>query len=187
MKKLAIVVAMTALGLGGCAGNDYKLYAETQQKIAEQKAEVEKYKAQAEAERYRAMAEIAANGDSTAKVAAVISLNAGSGNVVLPQREQQIAQPESFGDKALKWVGATLPGVAQIFGIYTNSQIVQNQSDNNKEIALDNNATQVDLGRLIAGKDIPVTPILPEPIIIEDADGNQSVEYPTGIYPQNPQ
>ena len=45
MKKLAIVVAMTALGLGGCAGNDYKLYAETQQKIAEQKAEVEKYKA----------------------------------------------------------------------------------------------------------------------------------------------
>jgi len=174
MKKLAIVVAMTTLGLGGCASGNYKLYAETQQKIAEAQAN-------ADIERYRAFSEIAAGGDVTAQVAAAISLNQASAN---SKSNVGLKQPESLGDRLLKWTQALLPGATSIYGIYSRDSIAKQQSDNSLELAKDNNDTQVEIGHLIAGKDIPMNPVILDPIIIEDEDGNQTVDYPEVVYPQ---
>jgi hypothetical protein len=174
MKKVAIVVAATALGLGGCASGNYKLYAETQQKIAESQA-------QAEIERYRAFSEIAAGGDVTAQVAAAISLNQASSN---NNYRPSLKEPESMGDRLLKWTQALLPGASQLYGIYSRDSLAKQQSDNNLELAKDNNDTQVEIGHLIAGKDIPMNPVILNPIVLEDADGNQTVDYPEVVYPQ---
>jgi hypothetical protein len=174
MKKLAIVVAMTALGLGGCASGNYKLYAETQQKIAESQAN-------AEIERYKAFSKIAETGDTTSKVAAAISLNQtqSSGN-----RNTMLKEPESIGDRLLKWTQALLPGASQLYGIYSRDSLAKQQSDNNLELAKDNNDTQVEIGHLIAGKDIPMNPVILDPIMLEDADGNQTIDFPEVVYPQ---
>lgn len=174
MKKLAIVVAVTALGLGGCASGNYKLYAETQQKIAEAQA-------QADIERYRAFSEIAASGDVTAQVAAAISLNQASVN---SNRSIGLKEPESMGDRLLKWSQVILPNITGLYGIYSRDSLAKQQSNNNLELAKDNNDTQVEIGHLIAGKDIPMNPVILDPIMLEDADGNQTVDYPEVVYPQ---
>lgn len=174
MKKLAIVLALSTLGLGGCATGSYQVYADTQKAIAESNA-------RAEMARVQALSEIAKTGDTTARVAAVITLNMGK-----PANTNQtnIKEPESTGDRLLKWTQALLPGAAQLYGIYSRDSLAKQQSDNNLELAKDNNDTQVEIGHLIAGKDIPMNPVILDPIVLEDADGNQSIDYPEVVYPQ---
>ena len=79
--KLKLLALCGLLALTGCATNkEYALYAETQQKIAHANA-------MAETARYAALAEIAKSGDSASRVAAVISLNMGSGQgAKIPQQ-----------------------------------------------------------------------------------------------------
>lgn len=175
MKKLAIVLALSSLSLAGCAtGTSYKVYADTQRAIAEANAK-------AEMARVQALSSIAKDGDSAAKVAAVITLNLGKTS---NSGQTMLQQPESFGDQILKWTSVILPSAAQIYGINRNAAIAMQNSNNSKDIALDNNRTQVDMGRLIAGQTVPEDPVMVDPIIIEDQDGNQSVEFPQAVYPQ---
>ena len=175
MKKLAIVLALSALGLGGCAsGTSYKVYADTQRAIAEANAK-------AEMARVQALSSIAKDGDSAAKVAAVITLNLGKTSNA---GQSVLQQPESLGDQILKWTSVILPSATQLYSINRSAAMSIANSNNNKDIALDNNRTQVDMGRLIAGQTVPEDPAMVAPIVIEDADGNQSVEFPQAVYPQ---
>jgi hypothetical protein len=128
---LALTVAVTTVG---CAtNNDYKLYAETQQKIAQAQA-------MSETARYAALAEIAKTGDSGAKVAAVMSLNFGAQNGN-GSRAQQVNPPKTLGETALQWTSVLLPSLTNIYGIAANRQVAITQSNNAASVAKSTNDT----------------------------------------------
>ena len=138
-----IAISIATLFLTGCAANtDYKMYAETQQKIAQAHAV-------AQTARYNALAEIAKSGDSAAKVAAVLSIQmgnmAGGSN---QQTQQNIAAPEDLNQKMLRWAGVLLPTVTQGLGIAAQlhaanvqKQIAVTQSNNAAATAQNTNNT----------------------------------------------
>ena len=131
--KLKLLALCGVIVLTGCATKDYALYAETQQKIAHAQA-------MSDAARYAALAEIAKQGDSAAKVAAVMSLQMGASNNNGP-RVQQVAPPKSFGDTALQWTSVILPSFTQLYGINANRQISITQSNNQAAVARSTNET----------------------------------------------
>jgi hypothetical protein len=131
MKKIVIMSAVSILALTGCATDDYKRYSETQAAIASARSN-------AEVARYQALAEIARSGDSTAKVAAVMSLQMGAQGASQPQ---QIALPRTAGDVALQWASILLPSLTQVYGISANRQVAITQSNNQAAVAQSTNST----------------------------------------------
>jgi hypothetical protein len=136
--KLKLLALAGALVLAGCASgpSSYQLYAETQKAIAQANAV-------AETARYNALAEIAKNGDSAAKVAAVLSIQMGGGSNQRPQ--QQVAAPESIADTALKWTSVLLPSFAQLYTVQRNTAVAMRQSDNQAAIAISTNKAFTDI------------------------------------------
>jgi hypothetical protein len=110
MRLIAIPIV---LALTGCASTEYAAYAEAQ-----------KARASADAARYAALAKIAEMGDTTAKVAAVISLN------VQGNQQPQMAMPRSWADYALTFTGALLPVVGQMYAVNKQTSLGIRQSDN---------------------------------------------------------
>jgi hypothetical protein len=134
MTKVMLIALAAAASTVGCAtNNDYKLYAETQQKIAQANA-------MAETARYAALAEIAKTADPGARVAAVMSINFGSQGANSP-RVNQVAAPKTFGDTALQWTSVLLPSLTQFYGINANRQVAITQSNNQAAVAQSTNAT----------------------------------------------
>jgi len=132
MRRILLIVALAALT--GCASQEYAMYAETQRKIAEAQA-------MSDTAKYAALAEIARQGDTAAKVAAVISINMMGNGSSVASRTPQIVAPESIGDKALKWTGVLLPSLTQFYSISANRQIAVTQSNNQAAIAQSTNNT----------------------------------------------
>jgi hypothetical protein len=130
---MLIALAVAASTVGCATNNDYKLYAETQQKIAHAHA-------MAETARYAALAEIAKTADPGARVAAVMSINFGAQGSNSP-RVNQIAAPKTFGDTALQWTSVLLPSVTSLYGINANRQVAITQSNNQAAVAQSTNAT----------------------------------------------
>lgn len=128
MKKSLIAAVCGILLLSGCATNDkYKMYAETQRAIAD--AEARK-----ETARYNALMEIAKQGDTASKVAAVMSIqfnNVGGAN-----SKQQIAPPTDPGETALRWASVLVPGLAQFYTINQNSKVAITQSNNSTQLGM---------------------------------------------------
>jgi hypothetical protein len=109
-----MVTVVSALALTGCAtGQQYQAY-----------TDAHKAQSAAQVARYEALAKIAEMGDTTAKVAAVISLQNSS------QQQSQIAQPRSAGDQALQWASILVPGFTQAYMIGQNTKLGMRQSDN---------------------------------------------------------
>lgn len=134
---LKIISLALALVLTGCANKEYLLYAETQQKVAQAQA-------MSDAAKYAALAEIAKQGDSTAKVAAVMSINMlGGGGTA--NRGQQIAAPESWSDSALRWTSLFLPIATQLYSVNVNRQIAVTQSNNAAATAANTNKAFTDI------------------------------------------
>jgi hypothetical protein len=134
MKLRIAMIAATVMLLAGCATNkDYRLYAETQQKIAHAQA-------MSDTARYAALAEIAKTADPGARVAAVMSINFGSQGGNGP-RVQQVAPPKTFGDTALQWTSVLLPSLTNIYGITANRQVAITQSNNAAAVAKSTNDT----------------------------------------------
>lgn len=121
------MIALGALILTGCASNDYRLYADMQVKIAQAQAQAEATK---EAARYAALAEIAKTGDTTARVAAAMSIQQGNGSGQQTSPKINVAPPKSWADTALQWTGVLLPSFTQLYGISANRQIAITQSNN---------------------------------------------------------
>lgn len=138
-----IAISITALFIAGCAANtDYKMYAETQAKIAQARAV-------AETAKYNALAEIAKSGDSAAKVAAVLSIQMGNmGGSSSQPNQTSMAAPEDLNQKLLRWAGVILPTVTQGLGIAAQlhaanvqKQIAVTQSNNAAATAQSTNNT----------------------------------------------
>lgn len=137
-----IAISIAALFIAGCAANtDYKMYAETQAKIAQARAV-------AETAKYNALAEIAKSGDSAAKVAAVLSIQMGNMGSSSQQNQTAIAAPEDLNQKLLRWAGVILPTVTQGLGIAAQlhaanvqKQIAVTQSNNAAATAQSTNNT----------------------------------------------
>lgn len=136
MKRLLLPLA-AALLLAGCANTqEYKLYAETQRGIAQAEAI-------AEAARWNALQEIAKSGDTTAKVAAAMALQAGGQRGGSGAR-QNIAPPKSSAEIALQWTSLVLPNLTQFYSINRNSAVAIQQSNNATALGIrqsDNQAT----------------------------------------------
>jgi hypothetical protein len=129
MIKLAIFVSI--LALAGCASNDYQKYSETQVTIA-------RYKAEAEKARYQVLAEVVKKGDSTASVAAIMSMQMGG---LGSAQEQKIDAPKNASDDAFKWASLLLPTVVQGFGIMENAKVATTQSNNAAAVSMNTNGT----------------------------------------------
>lgn len=137
MRKTILAGAIGVLTLTGCATvSDYNMYAQTQQLIASKQAE-------ADIARSKALKEIAAQGDSAAKVAAVMSLQFGT--VSQPRSTGQIVAPTSFGDTMLKWASVLVPGLTQVYAIGKSTDVAITHSNNSVELQKSSNEMVVDL------------------------------------------
>ena len=139
MKLLAIAVC--ALFLTGCATAEYQAY-----------ADAHKAQAAAQAARYQALADIAKQGDTTAKVAAVMSLQMGGS-----QQNAQINAPKSWADYAMQWTGLLLPTVGQIYTVNKQTSLGMRQSDNATALGISTNAAFVGIADKIQAPAANVT------------------------------
>jgi hypothetical protein len=140
MKLIAII--LTALALTGCATAEYQAY-----------ADAHKSQAAAQTARYQALAEIAKQGDTTAKVAAVMSLQMGGQQ----QQASQIAAPKSWADYALQWTGLLLPTIGQVYSINKQTSLGIAQSNNATTLGVSTNAAFVGLAGKIQAPAANVT------------------------------
>jgi len=131
MKLIATILC--AFALTGCATGQYQAY-----------ADAHKAHAAAQTARYQALADIAKMGDTTAKVAAVISLQAGG-----QQQQSQIAMPRSASDQALQWASVLVPAVSQAYMIGQNVRLGMRQSDNATALGISTNAAFVGIASQI--------------------------------------
>jgi hypothetical protein len=128
-----IATTLCALALTGCATKEYQAY-----------ADAHKAQAAAQTARFQALADIAKQGDTTAKVAAVMSLQMGSG-----QQNTQIAAPKSWADYAMQWTGLLLPSLTNIYGINKQTSLGMRQSDNATALGISTNAAFVGIASQI--------------------------------------
>jgi len=126
---MRIFAILCALSLTGCATGQYQAY-----------ADAHKAQAAAQTARYQALADIAKMGDTTAKVAAVMSLQMGA-----VQNQPQVAAPKTFGDHLLQWTSVLLPTATQIYSVGKQAQVGIAQSNNAREIGISTNAAFVGL------------------------------------------
>jgi hypothetical protein len=131
MKLLATTLAV--LSLTGCATGQYQAY-----------ADAHKAQAAAQTARYQALADIAKMGDTTAKVAAVMSLQMGSA-----QQNTQINAPKSWADYALQWTGLLLPTFGQVYSVNKQTSLGMRQSDNATALGISTNAAFVGIASQI--------------------------------------
>ena len=132
MKLLALAVCSVALT--GCATNsEYAAY-----------ADAHKAQAAAQTARFQALADIARQGDTTAKVAAVMSLQMGGG-----QQNAQIAAPKSWTDYAMQWTGLLLPTIGQVYTVNKQTSLGMRQSDNATALGISTNAAFVGIASQI--------------------------------------
>lgn len=137
-----IATLFCALVLTGCA-HEYAAY-----------AEAHKAQAAAQTARYQALADIAKQGDTTAKVAAVMSLHMGSG-----QQSTQIAAPKNWADYALQWTGLLLPTAGQVYTVNKQTALGMRQSDNATALGISTNAAFVGIASQIQAPAANVTTI----------------------------
>jgi len=138
-----ITPLLAALSLTGCATGQYEAY-----------AAAHKAQAAAQTARYQALADIAKMGDTTAKVAAVMSLQMGS-----PQQSAQINAPKSWADYALQWTGLLLPTFGQVYTINKQTSLGLRQSDNATAVAVSTNNAFVGIASKIQAPAANVTTI----------------------------
>ena len=141
MKLIAPLIAV--FSLTGCATAEYQAY-----------ADAHKAQAAAQTARYQALADIAKQGDTTAKVAAVMSLQMGG-----VQQNTQINAPKSWADYALQWTGLLLPTVGQIYTINKQTTLGMRQSDNATAVAVSTNNAFVGIAGKIQAPAANVTTI----------------------------
>jgi hypothetical protein len=135
MKRIALTVI--AVSLVGCATQDYQLYAKAQADIATAQSK-------ADIARYQALADIAKQGDTAAKIAAVMTLQ---GNGPQAKQPQQVNAPRSTADVAFQWASLIVPTASTLMSnVYTvrsqtNLGITQSNNATALGVAQSNNAT----------------------------------------------
>lgn len=136
-----LAMAVCALSLTGCATAEYQAY-----------ADAHKAQAAAQTARFQALADIARQGDTTAKVAAVMSLQMGGG-----QQNAQINAPKSWAEQALQWTGLLLPTIGQVYTINKQTSLGMRQSDNATALGISTNNAFVGMASQIQAPAANVT------------------------------
>lgn len=126
MRKTLLAAACGVALLSGCANDNYRMYADAQKAMVNAEA-------MKEAARYQALTEIAKQGDTAAKVAAVMSIQFNGGGA---QRQPQIAPPVDASETALRWASVLVPGFTQFYTINQNSKVAMTQSNNATALGL---------------------------------------------------
>ena len=139
---MRLLIILCALSLTGCA-HEYAAY-----------ADAHKAQAAAQTARYKALADIAAQGDTTAKVAAVMSLQMGG-----QQQSTQINAPKNWADYALQWTGLLLPTFGQVYSVNKQTSLGMRQSDNATAVAVSTNNAFVGIAGKIQAPAANVTTI----------------------------
>src|ERR1035437_2068918 len=137
--KYLILILVSALALMGCASPDYAKYAEANQAI-------ETARHNADAAKWQAMADIAAQGDSSAKVGAVMAMAMGGQGSAASGNGLRAPEP----NQALQWASILVPSLTQVAGMryqYLSSTV---QSNNARDVAVSTNQTFGNLGASIA-------------------------------------
>jgi hypothetical protein len=124
-----LTASIIALSLVGCASPDYAQYSKSMQEIAASKNS-------ADTEKYKALASIAASGDSTAKVAAVMALSSLGGAT---QGQSALMQPQP--NVALQWASILVPGLTQVAGMRYNYMSQSVSSNNATALGMSTNTT----------------------------------------------
>lgn len=137
MKSLTLLPLLSLLVLAGCANPEYAQYSKAQTDIA-----IARHTA--DAAKYKAMADIAAQGDSSAKVAAVMAMALG-GNTNSAQTSIQAPQASA----ALQWASILVPSLTQVAGMRYNYLSTQTQSNNAAAVAISTNGTFASMGNSI--------------------------------------
>ena len=114
---MRLFLLFLALALTGCA-SDYKLYAD-----ASAKSEIARHNA--DAAKYRAMADIAAQGDASAKVAAVMAIALGQQST---QQATQLRPPEHATGTLLQWAQVLVNPLTQMYGAYSARRVGESQA-----------------------------------------------------------
>ena len=140
---MRILAILFALSLTGCATAEYQAY-----------ADAHKAQAAAQTARYQALADIAKMGDTTAKVAAVMSLQMGG-----QQQNTQIIAPKNWADYALQWTGLLLPTVGQVYTVNKQTSLGMRQSDNATALGISTNNAFVGIASKIQAPAANVTTI----------------------------
>ena len=140
---MRLIAILCALSLTGCATAEYQAY-----------ADAHKAQAAAQTARYQALAEIAKQGDTTAKVAAVMSLQMGGG-----QQNTQINAPKNWADYAMQWTGLLLPTIGQVYTINKQTNLGMRQSDNATALGISTNNAFVGMAGKIQAPAANVTTI----------------------------
>lgn len=135
MKYLILILA---IALGGCASPDYAKYAEANQAI-------ETARHNADAAKYKAMADIAAQGDSSAKVAAVMAMAMGGQGGAATGNGLRAPEP----NQALQWASILVPNLTQVAGMRYNYLASTVQSNNARDVAISTNGTFASMGSSI--------------------------------------
>jgi len=138
-----IASILCALSLTGCATAEYQAY-----------AEAHKAQAAAQTARFQALADIARQGDTTAKVAAVMSLQMGGG-----QQNTQINAPKNWADYAMQWTGLLLPTIGQVYTVNKQTSLGMRQSDNATALGISTNQAFVGMASQIQAPAANVTTI----------------------------
>jgi hypothetical protein len=137
-----IVTIFAVLSLTGCAtSSEYAAY-----------ADAHKAQAAAQTARFQALADIAKQGDTTAKVAAVMSLQMGGG-----QQNAQINAPKSWADYAMQWTGLLLPTLGQVYTVNKQTSLGMRQSDNATALGISTNNAFVGIASQIQAPAANVT------------------------------
>ena len=126
--KTVLTLILVALALTGCASTEYAQYSKAQTDIATARHA-------ADAAKYKAMSDIAASGDSAAKVAAVIAMAMGVSSGV----QNTVQAPQA--SQALQWAQVLVPGLTQVAGMRYNYLSQQTQSNNATALGISTNAT----------------------------------------------
>jgi hypothetical protein len=140
---MRLIAILCALSLTGCATAEYQAY-----------ADAHKAQAAAQTARFQALADIARQGDTTAKVAAVMSLQMSGG-----QQNAQINAPKSWADYAMQWTGLLLPTIGQVYTINKQTSLGMRQSDNATALGISTNAAFVGMASQIQAPAANVTTI----------------------------
>ena len=139
---MRVLAALFALSLTGCATAEYQAY-----------ADAHKAQAAAQTARFQALADIAKQGDTTAKVAAVMSLQMGG------QQTAPINAPKNWADYALQWTGLLLPTIGQVYTVNKQTSLGMRQSDNATALGISTNAAFVGIASQIQAPAANVTTI----------------------------
>jgi len=129
MKSRFILPIFLVVALAGCASTEYAQYSKAQTDIATARHT-------ADAAKYKALADIAASGDSSAKVAAVMALALGGGQGAGPVA---LAAPQS--SSALQWASILVPGLTQVAGMRYAFLSQQTASNNATSLGISTNST----------------------------------------------